>query len=388
MLLLIISAEYNSLTSPMPPEINLNRTLIAKALEYRFKNGMAISNPSYYFLEKYVRTLKTPENTSFYSSSNIIVYKYTNNAKLAVHVKYTDSNFWDILNFNFTEGRAYSKNDVDNVNFVAVISEKIKKEYFGDQQAVGKAIRLDDVTYRIAGVVKDVNKGRMSYADVWVPLTTGKYDIKDPEYGGFDAMILARDKSDFEKIQNEFYGRLKYVSTIKGKDLRRVICPLRTNVGWLEGGKILGVRVFKQGDALLEEENWLSFENTILIFMIFLILMPVINLIYINLTRISERASEISIRKSFGASSVTLVGQFITENLVLTLIGGLIGFIFAEVSVSLLNSNAFFESNLNIDFYVGLYGLFFIFAFGLLSGVYPAYKMSRLNPVEGMRGGI
>ena len=55
-------------------------------------------------------------------------------------------------------------------------------------------------------------------------------------------------------------------------------------------------------------------------------LLPTVNLININVSRIMERASEIGVRKAFGASSRTLVGQFIVENLILTLVGGAVGF--------------------------------------------------------------
>ena len=58
-------------------------------------------------------------------------------------------------------------------------------------------------------------------------------------------------------------------------------------------------------------------------------LLPTVNLVNINLSRILDRASEIGVRKAFGASSRTLVGQFVVENLVLTLIGGAIGLLLA-----------------------------------------------------------
>lgn len=387
MILIIISAEVNSLIAPAAPEVNLNRTLFLRFILFTYDKGMAMGNPSYYFLDRYVRPLNTPEKISFYSSQNIIIYKYLQNKRAAVNLKYTDSNFWSIMKFEFVEGRPYLKSDVDNINYYAVISEKTSKGYFGNKSAIGKPITLDDVTYRVAGVVRDVNKGRASYADVWVPLTTGKYDLKDPDYSGFEAMILAKDKDDFKKIQDEFYGKLKYVQSSDNSVLKKVTCPLKPYSDWLEGGRILGVRIFKDNYAPLENENWLNFGNTIIVFMSFFILLPVLNLIYMNLTRISERASEISIRKSFGASSITLTGQFIIENLVLTALGGVTGFLMAIAGISILNNSEYFESGLKIDLTIGLYGLAFIFLFGLLSGVYPAYKMSRLNPVEGLRGG-
>ena len=122
--------------------------------------------------------------------------------------------------------------------------------------------------------------------------------------------------------------------------------------------------------------------------MILFMLLPTINLININVSRILERSSEIGIRKAFGASSRTLVGQFIVENLILTAIGGAIGFVGAILVLSTISSSGlipyvWFEVNLRIF----TYGMALILFFGVFSGVYPAWKMSRLNPVDALRGG-
>ena len=74
------------------------------------------------------------------------------------------------------------------------------------------------------------------------------------------------------------------------------------------------------------------------ILMLFFILLPTINLMNINISRIIERSSEIGIRKAFGASSWTLVGQFVVENVILTLIGGVISLILAVFVLHIINS--------------------------------------------------
>jgi putative ABC transport system permease protein len=121
--------------------------------------------------------------------------------------------------------------------------------------------------------------------------------------------------------------------------------------------------------------------------MILFMLLPTINLININVSRIIERASEIGVRKSFGASSLTLVGQFVVENLILTFIGGIVGFILSFLVLDLLSaSNLIPYAVFHMNFRIFLYGMGLILLFGVISGVYPAWKMSRMHPVNALKG--
>jgi putative ABC transport system permease protein len=114
--------------------------------------------------------------------------------------------------------------------------------------------------------------------------------------------------------------------------------------------------------------------------------LPTLNLININITRIMERSSEIGVRKAFGASSRTLVYQFIVENIILTLLGGIIGLILSFITIEIINSqNLIANLELSINFMVLFIGLLVCLVFGLLSGVYPAWRMSKLNVVTALK---
>jgi putative ABC transport system permease protein len=122
------------------------------------------------------------------------------------------------------------------------------------------------------------------------------------------------------------------------------------------------------------------------LFAFLLMLLPTINLVNINITRIMERSSEIGVRKAFGASSKTLVYQFIIENLILTLLGGLIGVLFSIIILKIINSeNLIANLELSLNFTVLLIGLVICLVFGFLSGVYPAWRMSKLNVVTALK---
>jgi putative ABC transport system permease protein len=121
--------------------------------------------------------------------------------------------------------------------------------------------------------------------------------------------------------------------------------------------------------------------------MLLFALLPTVNLVNLNMSRIMERASEIGVRKAFGASSRTLVGQFIVENVVLALIGGVLGFVGSLFVLAAANRSSLIPyANFTMNYRIFLYGLGLAAFFGVLSGVYPAWRMSRLHPVQALKG--
>ena len=154
-------------------------------------------------------------------------------------------------------------------------------------------------------------------------------------------------------------------------------------------------KIYSQADSFLrtfvntgnETRSGITIAITAIgIFVLLVMLLPTLNLVNINITRIMERSSEIGVRKAFGASSRTLVYQFIVENLILTLLGGLIGVMLSLVIIHIINNaNLIANLNMTLDVTVLFIGLLICLIFGLLSGVYPAWRMSRLHVVDALK---
>jgi len=374
-ILLVLTAFIDKVVGDEYPDKKRDRSLYINRIEEVGKGNMSSSNPSYYFLNHYAGSLKTAEKMTIFSGFNG-TNTYVNNKKIAVNYKYTDANYWDILEYDFIEGQPFTKQQVDNADRVAVISEDMKNEYFGDAASViGKYIEADNVKYKVTGVVKNVPVTTyMLYSDIYLPYTVSKTDYRNKGYlGGYNAILLGKSSADLSKMHDEYEQVIRRVP-MESKDFNQIFSHANTYISaYVDTGN--------------EGQSGVVLVLTIISVFVFLfMLLPTLNLVNINITRIMERSSEIGVRKAFGASSKTLVYQFIVENIILTLVGGLIGLVLSVVVIYLINSaNLIANLELSVNFMVLFIGLLICLFFGLLSGVYPAWRMSKLNVVTALK---
>ena len=374
-ILMVLTAFIDKVVGDDYPDRKRDRCLYINNLEEKGKSAMNSGGLSFYFLNKCVASLKTPAKVTIFSGFKG-TNTYVNNKKIAINFKYTDANYWDILDYEFLEGKPFGKQEVDNGDRVTVISEDIKKAYFGDlPSVVGKYIEADNVQYRISGVVKNVPiTTYMLYSDIYLPYTISKIDYKSSAYrGDFLAILLAASKDDVGKMRDEYEQTVQRVP-MESKDYDKMYSHADSYIkSYVRSGN--------------EDKSGLTYALTAIgIFALLVMLLPTINLVNINVTRIMERSSEIGVRKAFGASSKTLVYQFIVENLILTLLGGLIGVILSFVAIQIINSaNLIPNLEMSINFTVLFFAFLACLIFGLLSGVYPAWRMSKLNVVQALK---
>lgn len=377
-ILIVLTAFLDHLISPQYPDTKRDRCLYINVAEMKDdKKGYYSNGPlSFYFLNKYVHSLKTPEKVAI-SSIFTPTNTYVNNKKLVIDVKYTNVEFWEVHEFAFLEGRPYTAQEIANGDRVAVITEKTKLAYFGREPAVGKYIETDNVQYRVAGVVKSVPITILfSYGDMYLPYTIAKTDRNNKEYNGmYTAMILAKSKADLPRIQEEYQQVVAKVP-LEGKEYNNFSSHADAYLASF-------TRTIMGKDQDSGKNKFILWVG---IFALFFMLLPTLNLININISRIMERSSEIGVRKAFGASSKTLVYQFIVENIILTLIGGILGILFSIIVLALINNSQLLPNvALTVNITVLAWALLTCLVFGLFSGVYPAWRMSRLQVVTALK---
>jgi putative ABC transport system permease protein len=374
-ILMVLSAFIDKVINDDYPDRKRDRSLYVNDMEQRGEQSMNGGALSFYFIDHYIGSLKIPVKIAL-SSRFRGTNTYVNNKKIALNYKYTNAAYWDVLDYEFLEGKPYTTQQVANGERVAVISEDIKKTYFGDvTSVVGKYIEADNVQYRVCGVVKAVPITHfMLYGDIYLPYTVSKSGYGGTSYNGdYNAILLANSTADVDRMQQEF-DQMVHKLPMSDKQYNRIYC---------HADRFISAYV-RTGN---EEQSGLAYALTaISIFAILVMLLPTLNLVNINITRIMERSSEIGVRKAFGASSRTLVYQFIVENLILTLLGGLIGVVLSLLIIRLVNGiNPIANLTLSLNFTVLLIALLTCLVFGLLSGVYPAWRMSRLNVVTALK---
>ena len=378
--LMVATAMLDNSFAPRAPESKFDRVLGVYHLGLHGEHFNMTSEPGYRFVKEYVLGLPGAEATSVFSSQSPLGI-YHEGRKIDTHLRRTDGAYWQILDFTFVEGGPFTQADDDNANFVAVITDDMRAKLYGRGSALGKTFEADGQRFRVVGVVRAVPITRMvGFSEIWAPIRTMKTrDYERKIADGFGGIVLARSRGDFGALRKEFEQRTSKFVFDDPKNFDRLEAGLDTTFEAAARG-ILGSQ-FKGNRALVFRA---ILAGLALLFM----LLPTMNLVSINLSRIMERASEIGVRKAFGASSRALVGQFVVENVVLTVIGGLIGFVLSTVFLAALSRAqivpyAVFDVNVRIF----LYGLLLAVLFGLISGVYPAWRMSRIQAVNALRGG-
>ncbi|HEV8578919.1 MAG TPA: ABC transporter permease [Thermoanaerobaculia bacterium] len=382
--LLVATSMLDHVFAPQAPEVFGDRTLGVYLMGMQGERGAMTGFAGYQFLDRFVRPmtqLPFVEAVTCFSLPATGI-SYPGGKKIESMVKRTDGEFWQVLRFHFLEGGPYTAEDDRNARFVAVINESTRAKFFHGQPAVGKTVEVDGQRFRVVGVVSDVPILRIApFADIWMPLGTSKSDLYKRELvGNFMGLIVARSRADFPQIKSEVKMRLKQAESL---------LPNPKMFKELTGGAdtpFEAVARFILSSRLEDSQPGRLLIILIGLAVIFMLL-PTVNLVNINLSRILDRSSEIGVRKAFGASSWTLVGQFLVENVVLTLVGGAIGLALAAIALHAINASGVIPyARLSLNLRVFGYGLAIALFFGLFSGVYPAWRMSKLHPVMALRG--
>ncbi|HEV7382677.1 MAG TPA: ABC transporter permease [Dyadobacter sp.] len=379
--LMVLTSFIDHLFGSHYPENNRYRTLyIATILQTDSANTSMSTGPaSFRFLEKYAKSLKTPEAVgivSNFSFSNT----YVNGKRIKLNTKYTDVDFWNVAGFEFLEGKPYNEQNINSGDHVVVITDDLRDQYFEPgEKAVGKFVDIENISYRVIGVVKGSPPTRLyTYGDVYFPYTAPKSNYENKGIrGSYIAMVLAKTTQDVPAIQAEFDNTIARLPKDEIEDGRNFT--------------VLTVRARQYFDHFLDtfardDSQKVFFYSIAALILVMIMGLPAINLVNVNVSRILERASEIGVRKAFGAPVKALLWQFIIENIFITFIGGLFALVLSFVIISMINSSGWIAyADLTINFPVFLTSIFICLIFGFLSGVLPAFRMSKLKIVDALK---
>jgi putative ABC transport system permease protein len=382
--LLVVTALLQNAFFPSGVEGKSERFLQIGSMVSTHSDGhtMRTGPLGYAIIDKYIKPLqgKQAELVSAASSPRTVsVYRADRVVELME--RSVDGEYWQILDFTVLDGRLPTIDDVTHGRFLAVLNRSTAKKLFGDARAVGQTIDVGGQTFSVLGVVEDELQLN-AFADLWVPITTDpSSNYRTQQWGDYWAMILARSPAQIPAIQAEVARQATTVQFDDPKDYD-------TAYFWADGKLDFFARQILGTHRQADSGKWLLLAVVGTLMLLFMSL-PALNLVNLNTGRILERSAEIGVRKAFGASSRQLVWQFVVENVLLCLAGGLLALGFAKLALLWLEGSGLIPYlKVEINLAVFGWGLLLAVVFGLLSGVLPAWKMSRLHPVQALKGAV
>ncbi|GIM27359.1 permease [Clostridium polyendosporum] len=268
----------------------------------------------------------------------------------------------EIRKIGVSAGRFINNRDVDNRFKVAVIGTETASNIFGTTNVVGKTMYVNGIEFTIVGVLQSqgTSAARSSDDRIIVPLSTAQRLLKTTNIKTFYIEAEDKDKVNDAMSYLQLFLNKKYNNDTKS------------------------YRIFNQ-TSLLDTANTTTESMTAMLGGIAAISLVVggIGIMNIMLVSVIERTREIGIRKAIGAKRATILLQFLVEAASISSLGGvlgvLLGFLGAYGAQSLLKINVVISNNIVIEAFI------FSVLVGMVFGIYPANKASKLNPIDALR---
>ena len=285
----------------------------------------------------------------------------------------TTEDYFTVRNFKVVSGHPFYKDDVDSLNHVAVMGQKIAETWFENKDPIGKTFRFKNLSFRVVGVLekKGIGPGGVDQDNmILVPISVAQKQMLGIDYFNF-VIVQANPTYTIEFAKSRIISVLRQNHRITDPDKDDfTIQTLDDAVAIL--GTITGVMtLFLTAIAMIS------------------LLVGGIGIMNIMLVSVIERTKEIGLRKAVGATRADIIRQFLIEAIILTLLGGIIGIALGALIVIVLYYIlvTFSPTGWSFNLPPMAIGLAFLVSSltGVIFGLYPAYKASQKSPIEALR---
>ncbi len=306
-------------------------------------------------------------------------YLFTVGDKKLIEKGYiVDSGFLNMFGFPMLYGNtSKALGGIYNI----VLTEKLAKTLFGNENAMGKVIRIDsNDVFTVSGVMKDLPNTTSFQFDYLLPfsyLRTINQDDDVWDNNSLSTYVLLKQNASHDafdaKVQNITINHTKSsplpaTTEVFSYPVSKTYLYGKNDNGELVGGRIETVRLFG-------------------VIASFILLIACINFMNLSTARSEKRAKEVGIRKAVGAQKFSLIAQFIGESVLLAMLAGAIAVLLVQLTLpfynQLVNKQLYLDWN-NVYFWMEL--LAFIVFTGVVAGSYPAFFLSSFQPVKVLKG--
>ena len=301
--------------------------------------------------------------------------------EISVTVRYLDKQATPVMlgvtsHYEFTQSQyvGYGRfiNEIDNHerSNVAVVGRDLVKALFpNNEDPIGAEIKIDGNPFHIVGVMSVLGSffGQSRDNIIFIPLTTAQkyYPKIEVPQTVFVIIVRPRDRSVVKDTIDQMRDLLRR--------RRQVPYGAKDNFG------------ISSQDALLDIYNQLTGATYLVLTAISAVALMIggIGVMNIMLVSVTERTKEIGIRKAVGATRVSILAQFLVEAVTLTAIGGFLGLVIGEIMSFLINKYSPLPAF--IPFWAIMVGVFVSAGVGVVFGLYPAWRASKLDPIDALR---
>lgn len=277
-------------------------------------------------------------------------------------------NYFQIKTWQLNEGVFFTENDIRARRKVCLLGNTVAEELFGDTNPVGQKVRIRNIPFTVIGTLKE--KGQTSFGPdqddmIIAPYTTILYRLKGAQLfvdmihaSAISTESISQAKEEIETIlrkEHGLYGDSDDDFSVRTQSEITQAATQTTEILTTMLAAVAGVSLVVGGIGIMN----------------------------IMLVSVKERTREIGIRLSIGARPIDILAQFLTEAIVISAIGGMIGIIMAFIVSALIETLGSFQTIINPI--VILISVGFSVIIGVFFGFYPAKKASELHPIDALR---